>query len=110
MDDPRLLLALALASAVTYLWRGLGVAIGGRINPEGPVFRWFTCVAYAMLAALISRMILLPVGMLQTAPLSDRLIALAAALAVFFVTRRTLPAGILTGIGIFALLTWLRGF
>lgn len=109
MDDPRLLLALALASAVTYLWRGLGVTIAGRIDPDGPVFRWFTCVAYAMLAALISRMILLPVGMLDTAPLADRLIALGTGVAVFFATRRTLPAGILTGVAMFALLTWMRG-
>ena len=69
---------LLLVSAATYVWRAGGVAIAARISPDGRLSQWFSCVAYGMLAALISRIVLLPVGILAETPLIDRLLALAA--------------------------------
>ena len=57
-----------LSAAATYFWRGLGVLLSARIDPEGPIFQWVTCVSYAMLAGLISRMIILPLGSLPSIP------------------------------------------
>ena len=90
---------IVTAAACTYLWRGLGVTLSGRINPEGPLLRWIGAVAYASLAALIARMIVLPAGSLQATPLHDRIIAAALALAFFYIGRRNLVLGVIAGGG-----------
>ena len=53
----------------TYLWRGLGVLLSGRIRADGEFFRWAGCVAYAMIAGLTVRILLLPTGTLAFTPL-----------------------------------------
>lgn len=90
-------IVVLVGAAATYTWRALGVALSGRIDPEGLVFRWVGCIAYAVLAGLIARMIFLPVGSLATTPLASRVAAAVAALAVFYLTRRNLPLGVATG-------------
>lgn len=95
---------VVLSALATYVWRALGVAIAGKVNPDSEAFRLFTCVAYAMLAGLIARMILLPAGVLAETPLSYRLIAVGAAIAVFFALRRGLAPGAATGVAVFWLL------
>jgi branched-subunit amino acid transport protein len=101
--------AILVGGLVTYAWRALGVALSGRIDPEGPLFAWVACVAYALLAGLIARMILLPRGELAGTAALDRLAAAALALAVFFLlTRRNMLAGVAAGSGTLVLLTWAR--
>ncbi|WP_328702895.1 AzlD domain-containing protein [Arenibaculum pallidiluteum] len=95
---------LTVAAAVTYAWRGLGVALAGRINPGGALFRWVSCVAYALLAALVARMILLPIGPLAQAPLSARLLGAFLGLAAFRLCRQNLLAGVAAAVaGLIAL-------
>ncbi len=106
---------LLLAIAATYLWRGLGVVFSTRIDPQGAVFQWVTCVSYAMLAGLISRMIVMPLGILAEVPLIERLAAVAIAFAVFFGWRRSVLAGVAAGTTVLVLLVvaretgWLAG-
>lgn len=88
MADERMWLALLAATLATYLWRALAVAVSSHISPTGPMFKWFGCVAYGMVAGLIARMILMPVGVLNQAPTVDRLGAAAFGLVVFFALRR----------------------
>ena len=45
------------AALVTYASRGFGVLLSGRLNTDGPLFRWVSAVAYALLAALIARLL-----------------------------------------------------
>jgi len=90
-----LVLACALA---TYVWRGLGAAISGRVRAEGPLFTWLGCVAYAMLAGLVARIIVLPLGTLEATALWQRLAAGAIALAAYFLlTRKNLFVGVIAG-------------
>lgn len=93
------LLVLILACAAgTYLWRALGVAVAGRLDPDGEIFSWMGCVALAMIAGLVARILIEPVGVLTTTSLPERLGATACALTVYFVlTRRNLLAGVITG-------------
>jgi len=52
----------------TYLWRGIGLLISGRVRVDSEFFVWAGCVAYAMIAGLTMRIMLLPGGTLaQTA-------------------------------------------
>lgn len=90
--------ALLLACvAGTYLWRGLGVALSGRVRRDGALFEWLTCVTYAMLAGLVARIMILPVGPLAATPLAHRLAACAVALLVLALPRGSVPRGLAAG-------------
>lgn len=97
---------MIVAALATYVWRALGVALSGRIDPEGPVFEWVACATYAMLAGLIARMIILPVGPVAETALGARLAAAVVALAIFFLTRKNVGLGVAAGAGALVLLTW----
>ena len=108
MSENTLAWSMLLAGiALTYVWRALGVLFATRIDPQGAAFRWVGCVAHAMLAGLISRMLLLPVGVLEDTSMVHRLAALAVALVVFFALGRRLLLSVSTGVLAFmAMLNW----
>ena len=108
MATPELWLIFALVFAGTFVWRALGVAIASRINPDGAIFQWVSCVAYAMLAGLISRVLLLPIGTLADTPTLDRAIAMATGFALFFVFGRHIFAGTIGAFSVFLAMTMLR--
>lgn len=103
-------LLVVAGGLATYFWRALGVALSGRINAGSHLFEWVACVAYAMLAGLIARMILLPNGPLATTASADRIAGAVIALAIFFLTRRSIGLGVAAGAGALVLITWGRGF
>ena len=94
---PELWLLMGACVVVTYMWRGLGVLFSGRIATDSDVFDWITCVAYAMVAALIVRIIVMPTGLLASSLLAHRLIACGVALIVFYVCHRNLFVGVGAG-------------
>jgi branched-subunit amino acid transport protein len=91
-------------AAGTYLWRGLGVLLSGRLRVDGQLFVWVTCVAYAMVAGLISRIVLMPSGMLATSALPDRLVACVIAVLVYRWSGRNLFVAV--GAGVLALIAF----
>ena len=99
---------LILVSLSTYIWRAGGVLIAARIDPTGPLSQWFTCVAYGMLAGLISRIMLMPIGILAETPLADRLAGLAVGFVLFFLFKRHLLPGTFGATAVFLTLTTLR--
>lgn len=103
-------LAVLTSVVVTYIPRALGVLLSGRINAEGRLFDWIACVAYAILAALVARMLILPSGPLGETPLATRLFGVAVGVAVFFLAKRELLLGCLAGMGGLALADWLALF
>ena len=82
----------------TYLWRGVGVLLSGRISVNGEVFNWIACVAYAMVAGLVSRIVVMPTGMLADTALAERLIACGIALAAYYLSRRNVLIGVGAGV------------
>jgi branched-subunit amino acid transport protein len=105
------LLVLLVGALVTFAWRGLGVVLSGRLRSDGRLFEWIACVAYALLAGLVARMVVLPTGPLAGTALADRLLATTAAVAAFYLWRRGgVLVGCLAGCGALALLDWLRLF
>jgi branched-subunit amino acid transport protein len=105
-----LALVVLVCGAATYLWRGLGVAISGHLDPDSEAFRWIACVAFAMIAGLVMRMLLIPTGALAETAFFERLSGSAAALgAYFWLTRRNLFAGVLAGAITVWLLKWFAG-
>ena len=89
---------IVLASAAaTFVWRALGVLVTRRIDANGALFRWITCVSYAMVAGLIFRMIVMPESELAEVSLPIRISAVAIAFAAYFAFKRRLVAGVLAG-------------
>jgi branched-subunit amino acid transport protein len=90
--------ALAGATLGTYFCRAIGVLLAKRINQDSEIFRWLAAVTYAMVAALVVRMILMPIGLLSTVPVWIRILICALSIGVMLSkpTHRLVPA-LLTG-------------
>ena len=82
------LLSIIVTSLATYLSRFLGVLSSLKIKETSKIFRWFNCLAYATLAALIARTIIFPVGVLSDASYLSRLLVVLLSLGIFFITKK----------------------
>ena len=83
-----IILSILVTSLATYVSRFLGVLSSVRIKEESRVFRWFNCLAYATLAALIARTIIFPVGVLSDASYLSRFLVVLLSLGIFFVSKK----------------------
>lgn len=105
---PAIWLVAGLCFLGTFVWRVLGTAVAAHIDPEGAVFQWLNCVAYAMLAGLIARILLMPIGILTETPTFDRAMAMVAGFALFMLLRRHVFAATATAFVVMLILTMLR--
>ena len=80
--------AILVTSLATFLSRFLGALTSERIKDTSKLFKWFNCLAYATLAALIARTIIFPVGVLIDASYSSRLIVVLLSLLIFFISKK----------------------
>ena len=60
------------------------------INENSKIYRWFNCLAYSTLAALISRVLIFPNGALIDTSYLLRLIVILIAILIFFVSKKNL--------------------
>ena len=97
MQTETLWLIVLGCGAATFVWRFLGVVVVKRIDANGAIFQWITCVSYAMLAGLIFRMVIMPESELAGVSLVIRIVAVVIAFAAYFLFRRRLVAGVLAG-------------
>ena len=82
--------AILITSLATYLSRFLGVVSSEKIKEKSKWFRWFNCLAYSTLAALIARSIIFPAGVLSEADYSLRFIVIMSSILIFYLTKRNL--------------------
>ena len=85
-----IILVILVTSFATYLSRFLGVVSSEKIDATSKIFRWFNCIAYSILAALIARIVIFPAGALDEAELWIRLIVIIISIAVFFISKKNL--------------------
>tara|TARA_Y100001935_G_C17175934_1_gene442632 strand:+ start:383 stop:706 length:324 start_codon:yes stop_codon:yes gene_type:complete len=81
-------LSIIVTALATYISRFLGVLSSVRIKETSEIFRWFNCLAYATLAALIARTIIFPVGALSEASYLSRIIVVLLSLGIFYTTKK----------------------
>ena len=81
-------LAIIVTSLATFSSRFLGAISSEGIKETSKLFRWFNCLAYSTLAALIARTIIFPVGILNEVSYLVRLIVVASSLVIFFVLKK----------------------
>ncbi len=80
----QLLLTIALGgAAATFAWRLAGVVLVRRIGADTPAFMLVRAVATSLVAALVSRMIFFPSGLLAQTALWTRLAAMACGFGVW---------------------------
>tara|TARA_B100001765_G_scaffold54686_1_gene32330 strand:- start:1003 stop:1335 length:333 start_codon:yes stop_codon:yes gene_type:complete len=81
---------ILITSLATYLSRFLGVLSSENINVNSKIFQWFNCIAYAILAALIARMVIFPAGVLSESSILIRVLVIAVGIIIFFATKKNL--------------------
>jgi len=85
-----IVIVILVTSFATYLSRFLGVVSSEKIKETSKWFRWFNCLAYSTLAALITRTIIFPVGALDEVSYLVRFIVVLLSLIIFFLSKRNL--------------------
>ena len=83
-----IVLAILVTSLATFSSRLLGTISSERIKETSKLFRYFNCLAYSTLAALIARTIIFPVGVLSDASYLSRLTVVLFCLFIFFISKR----------------------
>jgi len=85
-----IILVILVTSFATYLSRFLGVVSSEKIDATSKIFRWFNCIAYSILAALIARIVIFPAGVLDEADLWIRLFVLIISIIIFIISKGNL--------------------
>ena len=83
-------LAILVTSLATFSSRFLGVVTSEKIKEDSKVFRWFNCLAYSTLAALIARIIIFPSGALSEVDYFVRFIVIISSILIFYLTKKNL--------------------
>ena len=85
-----IVLVILITSFATFLSRFLGVLSSENIKETSKIFRWFNCLAYSTLAALIARIVIFPSGLLSEVDYFVRIIVVILSIGLFFVTKKNL--------------------
>ena len=85
-----ILFAIIVTSIATYSSRFFGVLTSEKINENSKIYRWFNCLAYSTLAALISRVLIFPNGDLAETSYLIRLIVIFSSIIIFYLTKKNL--------------------
>ena len=83
-----IVLAILVTSLATFSSRLLGVISSKGIKETSKLFRYFNCLAYSTLAALIARTVIFPVGVLSDVSYLSRLTVVLFCLFIFFISKR----------------------
>ena len=85
-----IILAIIATSAATFISRFMGALTSEKVSVKSKIFRWFNCVAYSTLAALLGRMIVFPAGVLADSDVTTRIIVLIICVTLFIITKKNL--------------------
>ena len=85
-----ILIVIFVTSIATYLSRFLGVLSSEKIKETSKIFRWFNCLAYSTLAALIARIVIFPSGTLNEVDYLIRFSVIVISIVIFYLTKKNL--------------------
>ena len=85
-----IIVVILVTSFATYLSRFLGVVSSEKIKETSKIFKWFNCIAYSVLAALIARMVVFPAGELAESSIFIRLFVVTLCVLMFLLTKKNL--------------------
>lgn len=102
MGSLEIWIAVLLGALGTFMWRVLGVAVETKVRQDSPLFVWIGCVAYAMVAGLMARVMFMPGGDMTLEGMGWRLAAFLCGFVVWFWRGKSVPAGLLAGVAAYA--------
>jgi len=85
-----IILVILVTSFATYLSRFLGVVSSEKIKETSKFFKWFNCIAYSVLAALIARMVIFPAGELAESGIFIRLFVIIISVVRFLFVKNNM--------------------
>ena len=85
-----IVLAILVTSLATYISRFLGVITSKKIKETSKFFKWFNCLAYSTLSALLARIIIFPAGALAEVDYFIRFIVVLICLLIFLISKKNL--------------------
>ena len=85
-----IVLAILITSLATYISRFLGVVTSKKVKENSKIFKWFNCLAYSTLSALLARLIIFPVGALAEVDYLIRFIVVFICLIIFLASKKNL--------------------
>ena len=85
-----IVLVILVTSLATYLSRFLGVVSSEKIKEKSKIFKWFNCLAYSTLAALIARILIFPSGVMSEVDYLIRFIVVFVSVLIFYFTKKNL--------------------
>ena len=83
-----IVLAILVTSLATYISRFLGVITSKKIKENSKIFKWFNCLAYSTLSALLARIIIFPAGALAEVDYLIRFIVVFICLMIFLISKK----------------------
>jgi branched-subunit amino acid transport protein len=83
-----IVLAILVTSLATYISRFLGVVTSKKIKENSKFFKWFNCLAYSTLSALLARLLVFPAGALTEVDYSVRFIVIFICLIIFLISKK----------------------
>ena len=83
-----IILAILATSLATYISRFLGVITSKKIKETSKIFKWFNCLAYSTLSALLARIIIFPAGALAEVDHLIRFIVVFICLVIFLISKK----------------------
>ena len=83
-----IVLAILVTSLATYISRFLGVITSNKIKETSKIFRWFNCLAYSTMSALLARIIIFPAGALADVDYLTRFIVVFICLMIFLISKK----------------------
>ena len=83
-----IVLAILVTSLATYISRFLGVVSSKNIKETSKIFKWFNCLAYSTLSALLARIIVFPAGALAEVDYLIRFIIILICLIIFLISKK----------------------
>ena len=83
-----IVLAILVTSLATYISRLLGVITSKKIKETSKIFRWFNCLAYSTLSALLARIIIFPAGALADVDYLVRFVVVFICLIIFLISKK----------------------
>ena len=102
-------IAIIVASIATYICRFSGVFFSTRLRVDSDLFELVKCISIGVIIAVIVRIILFPVGLLDNSPLYSRLIGVSLLLFTYFLFKRNILLSTILGTFSFFLSNYLHG-
>lgn len=90
-------LIILAGTLMTEPWRWIGVRLSRDLHVDSEIFRWVRAVSTAMVCGLVARLVVFPIGQLETVPLSIRLAAFAFGICIYLFVVRNLALGVVCG-------------